>query len=254
MPASTYECWWRPFRAGGPVSVLHVDLAPCPDRERRALTWLDGHEQARLRRYLHPRPRREFALCRAALRAILCRRLGCRNDELSFDALRFGKPFALVAGTAAPVSFNVSHGGQHGLIGLAPAGRRIGVDVEERDVRRDLGGIMRIVYTPNEQAELCVASGEQKVRLFFNLWTMKEALIKALGTGFSLNPSRFEIPPALRRGARAGAFRFPHLPTTKWWLENLEPSGFAAAVAYDLAPGTVGSGSEADNTPWERYQ
>ena len=180
--------------------------------------------------------------------------LGCRNDELSFEALRFGKPFALVAGTPAPVSFNVSHGGQHGLIALAPAGRRIGVDVEERDARRDLDGIMRIVYTPDEQAELCVANGEQKVRLFFNLWTMKEALIKALGTGFSLNPSRFEIPPALRRGSIAGAFRFPHLPRTKWWLESLEPSGFAAAVAFDLAPETAGSGSDADNTPWERDQ
>lgn len=196
---------------------------------------LDKVEQARLRRYLHPRPRREFALCRAALRAILCDELGCGNEALSFDTLTHGKPFALVGGRRAPISFNVSHGGQHGLIVLAAAGR-IGVDVEERDARRDLDGITRMVFTPAEQAELALASGERKVHLFYRFWTMKEALIKALGTGFSLNPSRFELPPHLRRSAPAGVFRFPQNPAAGWWLENLGNAEFAAAVAYEMVP------------------
>jgi len=225
---------------------MHVDLT---HGEGRAMAWLDAQEVARWRRYLHPRPRRDFALCRAALRAMLCSRLGCRNDELAFDTLRYGKPYALVGGRPASVGFNVSHGGRHGLIALAPAGR-IGVDVEERNTRRDLDGIMLMVYTPEERAELDQLNGEQKVRLFFSLWTMKEALIKALGTGFSLNPSRFEIPPALRRGGRAGAFRFPHNPAAGWWIEKLDTNGFAAAVAYELAPES--EGAEADNTSGER--
>ena len=199
------------------------------------MRWLDKQEQARRRRYLYPRPKREFALCRAALRAILCGKLGCGNEALSFDTLTHGKPFALVGGMRAPIGFNVSHGGQYGLIALVAAGR-IGVDVEERDARRDLDGIAETVFTPAEQAELALASGERKIQLFFSLWTMKEALIKALGTGFSLNPSRFEIPPGLRRGGRAGVFRFPQNPATGWWLENLGNAEFAAAVAYELAP------------------
>ena len=245
-PASVAECWWRPFRKIGNVSVIHVDLTPYPDRERHAAAWLDQQEQTRWRRYLHPRPRREFALCRAALRAILCDELGCGNEALSFDALTHGKPLALVGGMRAPISFNVSHGGPHGLIALAAAGR-IGVDVEERDARRDLDDITRMVFTPAEQAELSLARGGQKVHLFFSLWTMKEALIKALGTGFSLNPSRFEIPPDLRRGEPAGVFRFPHNPATGWWLENLGIAEFAAAVAYELAPEPKGGGT--NNTP-----
>lgn len=224
---------------------MYVDLARGEARERRAMAWLDRQEQARWHRFLHPRPRRDFALCRAALRAVLCSRLGCRNDELAFDTLRYGKPYALVNGSPVPIGFNVSHGGQHGLIALAPAGR-VGVDVEERNARRDLDGIMRMVYAPDEQAELDQANGEQKVRLFFSLWTMKEALIKALGTGFSLNPSRFEIPPALRRGGRAGVFRFPHSPAAGWCIERLDTNGFAAAVAYELAP--------EHNASWERFQ
>lgn len=232
---STHGDWWHSFHESGDVSVMQVDLTPCETREQHAAAWLDEPEQARWRRFLHPRARRDFALCRAALRVMLCQRLGCRNDELAFGALRYGKPYALVGGMRAPVSFNVSHGGRHGLIALASAGR-LGVDVEERNARRDLDGISQMVFTPTEQAELALACGEQKIRLFFSLWTMKEALIKALGTGFSLNPSCFDIPPALRRGGRAGVFRFPHDPVTGWRLESLGNARFAAAIAYEWVP------------------
>ena len=244
-PASVAQPWWRPFRKSGDVLVMYVDLKPCAEREKYAMAWLHQQEQARCRRYLHPRPRREFALCRAALRVILCSELECANEALSFGTLTHGKPFALTGGVRAPVSFNISHGGQHGLIALTAAGR-VGVDVEERNARRDLDGIAEAVFTPAEQADLALARGEQKVHLFFSLWTMKEALIKALGTGFSLNPSRFEIPPDLRRGAPAGVFRFPQSPATAWWLENLGNEAFAAAVAYELVPEP--KGGETNNT------
>lgn len=106
----------------------------------------------------------------------------------------------------------------------------------ERNTRRDLDGIAQTVFTPAEQAGLALARGDRKIHLFFSLWTMKEALIKALGTGFSLNPSRFEIPPPLPRDKRAGAFRFPHDPATRWRLENLGNAAFAAAMAYESGP------------------
>ena len=247
---SPSDTWWRPFRRLGDVAVIHVDLTPCASRERRAEAWLDRREEAQGSRYLHPRPRRHFILCRAALRALLCGRLGCRNDQLSFGATRYGKPYALVSGVPAPVSFNVSHGGRHGLIALGPGGR-IGVDVEERDAGRDLEGIAERVFTPSEQGELGCAVGPEKVRKFFDLWTMKEALIKALGTGFHLSPARFEIPPAMRRGGRSASFRFPQRPTSLWRLENLGNADFAAAVAWEPSPQPEGPGAPTDNTPWE---
>ena len=247
---STSDSWWQPFRRLGDVAVIHVDLTPCASRERRAEAWLDRREEAQGSRYLHPRPRRHFILCRAALRALLCGRLDCRNDQLSFGAARFGKPYALVSGVSAPVSFNVSHGGRHGLIALAPGGR-IGVDVEERDARRDLEGIAERVFTPSEQAELARVVGTEKVRMFFDLWTMKEALIKALGTGFHLSPSRLEVPPAMRHGGRSADFRFPQRRASAWRLENLGNADFAAAVAWEPSPQPEGPGAPTDNTPWE---
>jgi len=224
--------WWHLFRRSGDIVVYCVDLTPCVLRDERARGWLDSRETAQRSRYIYPRPGRDFTLCRAALRALLCGRLGCRNDQLSFDTSRYGKPHALVSGVRAPVGFNVSHDGRHGLIALTPEGS-VGVDVEEYDARRDLEGIAKQVFTPCEQAELAGLDGANKVRLFFDLWTMKEALIKALGTGFYLSPSRFEIPPALRRGGRGGVFRFPQDPAVAWRLEKLGNARFSGAVAWE---------------------
>ena len=228
-------CWWQPFHRNDRAVVIHVDLRPDAARVAEALTWLDHTEQERWQRFRYARPRHEFGLCRAALRATLCARLGCSNDELAFEASHHGKPFAVVDGRRATVSFNVSHSGRHGLIALAAAGR-IGVDVEERDTRHDPDGPIGTVFAPSERAELAAAQGRRKVDLFLTLWTMKEALIKALGVGFSMDVSAFEIPPDVRRGTPETTFRFPHDPTVIWRLENLGNSSFAAALAHESDP------------------
>ena len=185
--------------------------------------------------FQYPGPRRRFALCRAALRATLSEKLGCDNEELAFETLTRGKPFALVSGTPAPVSFNVSHSGKYGLIAFNLEGR-IGVDVEERIAREDLDGLIETVYGPHEQLELSVLTGEPRLRLFYRLWTIKEALVKALGDGLYVDFSQFQAPQGMRRGEPAGTFRFPHLPTPTWRVENLGNEDFAAALAYEVIP------------------
>ena len=236
MPASSIRRRLRPFRQIGSADVIHVDLTPGQGDEGDALAWLNGEERARRSRFQHTGARRQFTICRAALRAILCCRLDCPNDRLTFRASRYGKLSAMVDGAPAPVSFNVSHGGKHGLIAVAPEGR-IGVDVEERAARHDVDELSAAVFSRDEQAHIASCRGEAKLRLFFDFWTMKEALIKALGTGFALDPSQFEAPPAMRQSARSGVFRFPHLPTVSWRLENLGNDDFAAAVAVEITPG-----------------
>ena len=229
----TDERWWRPYRRAGRTEVFHVDLGPCASREAAALEYLDDAESARSRRFVAERPRRQHVLSRAALRALLCERLGCGNDALSFSASRLGKPRALVDGMAVNVGFNLSHSGEHGLIALADSGR-VGVDVEERIVRHDIDGSIKTVFAPAEQHALEAARGEAKVRLFFRLWTLKEALIKALGTGFTLETSGFQVPAAMLAGAGAGDFRFPHMPEVAWRLQSLGNARFAAATAQEL--------------------
>ena len=203
------------------------------------MSWLNQEELSRSRRFLYPGPSRRFVLCRSALRAILCGQLGCENRQLAFGELRYGKPYAILNDERVAVSFNISHSGKHGLIAFAPNGQ-LGVDVEERVAREDIDDLSKMVFGPNEQSALALADGPRKIDLlFFKFWTIKEALIKAVGMGFSLDPSSFEIPSALHDGT-TGRFQFPQMPATKWQIEYIGNEEFAAAVAYEAGsqPGT----------------
>ncbi|MDE2842703.1 MAG: 4'-phosphopantetheinyl transferase superfamily protein [Chloroflexota bacterium] len=222
----------------GEVAVTHVDLAPHPAREASALAWLNEVELVRRERY-YSGPRRCFVLCRAALRSLLCAELGCRNHQLGFQESEYGKPFALVDGQPASTSFNVSHSGSHGLIACAPRGR-LGIDVEEIAHPRHLESLIEAVMDPEEQAELSRMSGDAQLRQFFRLWTCKEALIKALGTGFSTDISKVQVPAALRQGAGSGVFQFEHMPGVMWQLDDIGNQEFAAALARELLPAESG--------------
>ena len=243
MPAEAF--WVSKFLGLGDVQFYHVDLTPRGGSADKALSWLDEDEHERWQRYVFDRSRRQFALCRSSVRSILCRQLDCRNDQLTFGFAEHGKPFALVAGAPVPISFNVSHSGRHGLVGITSKGR-LGVDVEERIPPNDIDGISEFVFGPYEQSDIARATGNDKSHLFFTIWTLKEALIKALGTGFSLNPSRFEIPSAMRDGTGKSLFQFPHLPDVTWKLEDLGNADFAAAFAHELDQPPSGSEESAD--------
>lgn len=233
-PAATEEPehWCSPFRAFDDVRVLHVDLSRDRSREERALAWLDSTEQRRRDRFLYDSPKHRFTLCRAALRSVLCRELGCHNQHVAFEASKHGKPFALVRGRPAPIQFNVSHSGRHGLMALAPRGR-VGVDIEERVPHRNLAELIAAVFGPDEQRELAEARRPDRLHMFFRLWTMKEALSKAHGMGLSLDVSRFEIPQDMRAGATSGSVRLDDMPSVGLRLEDISTDRFAAAVAYE---------------------
>lgn len=232
---SVTDCWWDPFKSIGDIAVIHVDLIPDQGREAEALEWLDGEERTRWQRFQASAAQRRYVLCRAALRAILCRRIDCPNESLAFQAAEHGKPFALVDGLPASIGFNVSHSGNHGLIAVAPRGR-LGVDVEERAPRRNLENLIEGVFSPREKAELESLDECQQLHVFFRFWTMKEALVKAHGKGLSMKVSELEIPEDMRRGATRSVCQFSQIPDTSWCLEDIGTKDFSAAVAYEVSP------------------
>ena len=207
-----------------------------------AFEWLCEQEVERAARFHYDGPRRRYILLRGALRSMLCDRLQCQNSDLFFESAEHGKPFAVVKGTFADIQFNVSDSGAHGLIAIAPQGR-IGIDAEERSIRRDLDGLSDTVFGREERITVVSAKGAQKAERFYRLWTMKEALVKALGTGLYLDVSGFQIPLKLLRGESAAVFQFPHLVETRWWVEDLSTDDFAAAIAHEIVTERKEAGS-----------
>ena len=230
-PVSNDGFWPRLYASAGPVKVFLVDLSADVGREANAWEWLTEEERRRWSRFHYPGPRREFALCRGALRMVLCHELGCENHDLAFDSARYGKPFARVGGSRVSTHFNISHSGAHGAIALSEQGR-VGVDVEERRPRRNLPGLVETVFGPDEQRVLSAITGQRWLETFLRFWTIKEALAKAWGTGLHTDFSQFQVPSEIRAGGRTGVFRSPDLSNGSWWVEDLGSGELALAVAY----------------------
>jgi 4'-phosphopantetheinyl transferase len=230
--ASDTNQWWGPFVSIGTVEVIHVDLSADPEREDTAWRWMAGEERRRLSRFQYPGPRRRFALCRGALRAVLRQELNCKDPELTLKSGEHGKPFALVAGNRASIEFNISHSGDHGLIALSRTGR-VGVDVEERRSRNNLYDLAAMVFGSDEREVLSSATAQEPLEVFLRFWTVKEALAKAWGTGLHTNFLSFQAPKEIRRGGRSGVFHCPRLSEAIWWVEDIGNVEIAAAVAYE---------------------
>ena len=90
--------------------------------------------------------------------------------------------------------FNLSHA--RSLIACAVAyDAEVGVDVEETDRGIEALELAERFFAPSEVAHLRAAPSDIRDERFFTLWTLKEAYIKALGTGLSTDLKAFAIDP-----------------------------------------------------------
>jgi len=120
---------------------------------------------------------------------------------------------------------SLSHSHGHAICGVAPAGWRIGVDIE-RIKPRDVVALAAWVCSPYERRELGRLSDFGQLRQFYMLWTLKEAFIKAAGLGFPADMSKV----GLREGAACEAVL--NAPSGNWraYVWQLEQDWVAACV------------------------
>jgi 4'-phosphopantetheinyl transferase len=176
---------------GNAVFVRSLDLASAPALSEQALrelaATLDSDEQVRATRFAFPADRARFIVTRATVRRILASLLALAPAEVRYELGPFGKPSVARAQLGSrKFFFNVSNTRTVALVAWSSA--ELGVDVEDVDLGRPLDelGVARVVFTPREQAALAtLPPGLVRRSAFCALWARKEAVLKALGTGFS---------------------------------------------------------------------
>ena len=186
---------------------------------------LDATENERARRFAFDRDRHRYVQAHAAMRRLLGAALGQPAAQLRFNADGFGKP-TLAGGT---LHFNLSHGGEHGALAISPA-RPVGVDIEPWRPMNDALTVGAGVYAAQEMQGWAQAPADVLDGWFLRLWTRKEALLKAIGLGLSLDPKSVEV--GLQPARRAIDV---DVDTQRWTveLESLEHHTDAAlAVAW----------------------
>lgn len=97
----------------------------------------------------------------------------------------FGKPFI----ADKNICFNLSHSGELAVCAIAK--NTVGCDVEKMD--SPPFEVARKVFSHDEQELLSSASEEERVALFYRLWTAKESFLKMVGCGLGASPKDFSI-------------------------------------------------------------
>jgi 4'-phosphopantetheinyl transferase len=121
-----------------------------------------------------------FIATRGAARRILAQYLGCEPEEVRFDTGPHGKPF--VVHPFLDIRFNISHSRELAMVAVT-RGREVGVDLEWVQPDIEFEPIAEYYFEPEENWSLRSTPKEQRVSRFFELWTQKEARLKAEGIG-----------------------------------------------------------------------
>lgn len=174
-----------------PVSVHAISIAG-QDLESEideALAWMSAEEREKHRRFHFDRHRREFALSRFVLRGILGELAGCDPAKLSFRQQADGKPY--LRGSEAP-AFNLTHTDDFVALITGPPGSSLGVDAEPLDREFD-ANLLSHVFGEDERQRIAEARDEAKLPVSY--WAAKEAYLKQIGTGLSVEPRRLSLAP-----------------------------------------------------------
>lgn len=119
------------------------------------------------------------------LRLILSRYLEQPANSIEFAVAEFGKPYI----KSSVINFNVSHSQGKALLAISLS-EAIGVDLECWRELDHAEAIVKRHYSESEKAYWAKLAERQKTSVFFDIWTRKEAFIKATGRGLALGLSK----------------------------------------------------------------
>lgn len=113
-------------------------------------------------------------------------------DTWTFARTEADKPFVIGPVTSA-ASFNLSHTDGLAVVAVGPSD--VGVDAESLARGADILSTVLRAFAPAELAALRELPAERRAERAVELWTVKEAYLKGLGTGISRHLDRFAVSP-----------------------------------------------------------
>ena len=164
----------------GEVHVWSISLEQ-PKHQLKALAaTLSADEQGRAARLRFENIRERWIAGRGLLRQILGYYVGCDPSEVCFEYGPNGKP--VFPGSDHALHFNFSHSGNLALCAISDE-QAVGVDIEKICFIAEAAPIALRCFSREEQIEYDCATLEEKQRMFYRIWTRKEAVLKWNGRG-----------------------------------------------------------------------
>jgi len=178
-------------------SEVHVwftrpERVATPALSERYQALLSPDERHRHGRFYFDHDRHHYLVAHALVRTTLSQYADVAPAAWAFRNGPHGRPEIAGPDPAAAWRFNLTH--TNGMVAVAVArGVDVGVDVEgfrQRDTGID---IARRFFAPAESAHLERQPAGDRLRVFLEFWTLKEAYIKAIGKGLAAGLDSFAM-------------------------------------------------------------
>jgi 4'-phosphopantetheinyl transferase len=200
---------------------------------------LSEKEKERASRFVREIDKTHYILRTGILKKLITRYSGLQPENLQLSYGPYGKPTLDHAINVAHLCFNMSESSGHALYAFTQ-NREIGVDIEQiRDIP-EMEHIVRLHFSEAERAVFASLLAQEKIKSFFNVWTRKEALIKALGGGLSIPLTKLDLSfsSGKPRTFISGDEVLNH--RAQWTIQDVSPSPeCAAAVAVEGSGFTI---------------
>lgn len=181
----------------------------------------------------------ESLVTRALVRFVLAGCCKTGPEALRFYVNRYGKPSLLPGVTPLPFRFNLSH--CPGLVGCAvTCDADVGLDMEDKNRCVNLNLARRFFSEPEIKQLEKIPDTAARRAFFLQLWTLKEAYVKAVGKGLSHGMDHFSF--VFNRGR----------PDIRFAPDSPAVSGiwhFFSAILLDRYTVAVGVGSPKKKRP-----
>ncbi len=205
-------------------------------------SFLSEDEKIRAEKFYFPKHRNRYIVGRGVLRLILAQYLGIKPTNLKFEYTNRGKPYLSTNlsgnlsgnNSETTLEFNLSHSQEIGLYGFTWQ-RKIGVDLEFLRPMPDADKIAKRFFSPKESNLISsIFHPKKQQTTFFQIWTAKEAYLKATGDGLGGCLDQFEVSliPDMTTGLIE--IKGDKILTSNWYLYHFMPlANYVATIAVE---------------------
>lgn len=140
------------------------------------MSYLHTDKQERLRKFHRREDMWRGLTADLLVRTVICNDLGIKNSDLDFATNEYGKPFLR---SFYNYKFNLSHSGN--WVVCATNRHPVGIDIEY--IQPIDFNIAKRFFSMEEYSALLNLKSSSQLSYFYDLWTLKESYIKAVGKG-----------------------------------------------------------------------
>jgi 4'-phosphopantetheinyl transferase len=157
--------------------------------------FLSDQEKAQAENFINISLKDRYIASHGLLRHLLAFYTGIEPQNIQYSINQFGKPF--LKDTNCRIQFNMSHSKDYAAYIIA-LDSLVGIDIEWKDKTINFQEIAELVLSPTEINIFNKLNPREQFHAFYEIWTKKEAVIKAIGQGLSYPLKAIDIMNSIK--------------------------------------------------------